>query len=311
MKLSPLSLAVLTAAGTLGIESAHAQTCSCAAVPLLGSMQSSPTNEGEWYIGTTYEFHDVSDLVAGSTTIPDATGRERRSTALVVEASRGLTDKWSISMLVSAIEHERAVGGEFVTGSGLGDGMLIAKYAFRNISLYSDSALAVGFGARLAIGADDLTRDGVFLAEDMHPSTGANGGIAWVYWARAMNDSAGTQIYASASYASNGKNFRNYRFGDESIVTFGSTIQTRGRWGFNVELSFRDAERDRRLAGEITNTGGQWLDLNAAVQFRVNEALAVSVGGSVPVARDLHDQLQFTTNYATRASLSYVFGDRR
>ena len=70
----------------------------------------------------------------------------------------------------------------------------------------------------------------------------------------------------------------------------------------------RDAARDRRNASEISNTGGRWLDLNAAVQYRLNESLGVSFGGSIPIDRDLHDQLQFTTRYAARAAVSYVFG---
>jgi len=36
--------------------------------------------------------------------------------------------------------------------------------------------------------------------------------------------------------------------------------------------------------------------------------LAVKAAAKIPVARDLNDQLQFTTKYAFRLSLSYVFG---
>lgn len=306
MRKPTVTIALLAA--SLGSEVAVAQTCSCAAVPLLGSMQSAPTNDGQWHLGTTYEFHDVSELVAGSSTVPDTTGRERRSSSLIVEASRGLTEKWSLSALISGVEHERDVGGEFVRASGLGDGLVIARYSVRNISLYSDSALAFGVGVRAALGDDDTTRDGVALAEDMHPSTGANGGILMAYWAKSLNEAGSKQIYASGSYGSYGANDRNYRFGDEVIASFGSTIRTQGRWSFNLEVSMRDADRDRRNASEISNTGGRWLDLNAGVQYRVNESLGVSFGGSIPIERDLNDQLQFTTKYAARAAVSYVFG---
>ncbi len=97
-----------------------AQTCSCAAVPILGSMQLASPKSNQWFLGTTYDFHDASELVAGSSTIPDRTGRDRTSQALIVELSRGLTEKWSFSALLSAVDHEREVNGSRASASGLG-----------------------------------------------------------------------------------------------------------------------------------------------------------------------------------------------
>ena len=289
---------------------AQAQTCSCAAVPLLGSMQPSSPNGGEWFLGTTYEYHDVSDLIAGSSSVPDTTGRDRTSSALVVEASRGITEKWSISFLASAVEHTREVGGSGVSATGLGDGIVMAKYSPRRISLYSDSALSLGVGARVPIGEDDTSLQGIALAEDMQPSTGAYGSIAWIYWARAMNDSGSAKIYATGNYTNNSDNDRHYQFGHETVATFGGSYQAQSRWGFNLELSYRNAQRDERSSVEIPNTGGNWLDLNAGVQYRLTDALGISAGAKLPIRRDLNDELQFTTKYTFRTSVSYVFGNR-
>ena len=287
-----------------------AQTCSCAAVPLLGSMQPASPNNGQWFFATTYEYHDVSDLVAGSSSIPDQTGRDRTSNAFVIEASRGVTEKWSISTLASAVDHDRQVNIAGVSASGLGDAILMAKYAPKSISLYSDTALSFGFGGRVPLGEDNASRQGITLAEDMQPSAGAFGGMIWAYWARAMNDPMGARIYATASYTQNGENDRDYQFGDEAVVTFGGAYQTQTPWGFNLELSYRNAERDRRNSVNIPNTGGGWLDLTAAAQYRLTESLGLSAAAKIPVRRDLNDQLQFTTKYALRVSLSYVFGSR-
>lgn len=287
-----------------------AQTCSCAAVPLLGSMQAASPNNGQWFFATTYEFHDVSDLVAGSSSIPDQTGRDRTSNAFVVEGSRGITEKWSLSTLASAVDHDRQVGSTRVSASGLGDAILLAKYAPKSISLYSDTALSFGFGGRVPLGEDNASRQGVVLAEDMQPSTGAFGGMIWAYWAKAMNDSGGARFYATASYTDNGKNDRNYQFGNETVATFGGAYQSQTPWGFDVALSYRTAERDQRNSVDIPNTGGDWLDLTAAVQYRLTESLGLSAAAKIPIRRDLHDQLQFTSKYAIRVSLSYVFGNR-
>jgi hypothetical protein len=238
-------------------------------------MQLASPNDNQWYVGTTYEFHDVSELVAGSSTVPDLTGRDRTAEALVVEASRGITEKWSVSALLSAVNHEREVGGTSASASGLGDAIVMAKYSPKSISLYSDTAL---------------------------------GGMLWAYWAKALNASKGARIYASASYTQNGENDRDYQFGDETTLTIGGAYQTQSAWGFNLELLYRDAERDQRNSVVIPNTGGEWLDVIPAVQYHVSETLALKAAAKIPLSRDLHDELQFTTKYAFRLSLSYVFG---
>jgi hypothetical protein len=142
----------------------------------------------------------------------------------------------------------------------------------------------------------------------MQPSTGAFAGIIWAYWAHALNESKGARIYASASHMQNGENDRNYQFGHESMLTFGGSYQTQTPWGFNLELIYRSAERDQRDSVEIPNTGGEWLDFAPGVQYHINESLAVSAAAKIPLARDLNDVLQFTTKFAFRLSLSYVFG---
>ncbi len=285
-----------------------AQTCSCAAVPILGSMQLASPKSKQWFLGTTYDFHDASELVAGSSSVPDRTGRDRTSQALIVELSRGITEKWSVSALVSAVNHDREVNGNRASASGLGDAIIMTKYSPKSISLYSDTALSFGVGVRLPIGVDDATRLGVDLAEDMQPSTGAYGGMVWVYWAKALNDSKGARIYASASHTQNGDNDRKYEFGQSTTATFGGVYQTQTPWGFNLELFYRNADRDQRDSFEIPNTGGEWLDIVPAVQYHLTESLALKAAATIPVWRNLNDELQFTTKYAFRLSLSYVFG---
>lgn len=295
------------ALGALPLNSA-AQTCSCASVPLLGSMQLASPKHGQWYLASTYEFHDLSDLIAGSSSVADTTGRDRTSQALIVEASKGLSEKWSISALISAVDHRREVNNIAVSASGLGDAIVMIKYSPKTISLYSSTSLSFGVAARLPVGSDDVTQGGIVLAEDMQPSTGAYGGILWAYWAHALNDSKGARIYLSVSHTQNGENDRDYQFGEEFTATLGGAYQAQSPWGFNLELSYRTADRDQRNSVDIPNTGGAWFDVIPSVQYHINESLAVSAAVKIPVARNLNDVLQFTTKYAFRLSLSYVFG---
>jgi hypothetical protein len=271
-------------------------------------MQLASPNDGQWFLGSTYEYHDVSDLVAGSSSIPDQTGRDRTSEALILEVSRGINEKWSASLLLSAVDHEREVNNSRAAATGLGDAIAMVKYSPRSISLYSDTALSFGAGVRIPVGEDDATRIGIVLAEDMQPSTGAYGGMIWAYWAKALNESKGARIYASASYTQNRDNERKYEFGNETTLTLGGSYQTQAPWGFNLELSYRDANRDQRNSVTIPNTGGRWLDVVPAIQYHLNERLALKASAKIPLSRNLNDELQFTTKYAYRLSLSYVFG---
>jgi len=288
---------------------AGATTCSCAGVPILGAMQSASPTGGQWFLASTYEFHDVSDLVSGSSSIPDETGRDRTSQALILEASKGLSEKWSFSALLSAVEHERDIGGVNDSVAGLGDAIVMFKYSPKTISLYSKNTLSFGIGGRLPVGEDDASKQGVTLAEDLQPSTGAYGGIAWAYAARALNESTGARIYSLLTYTYNGDNDRDYQFGHTATASIGGSYQTNTPWGFNLEFLYRHSDRDQRASADIPNTGGRWLDIIPAVQYHINESLALRVSGKIPLTRNLNDQLQFTTKYAFRISLSYVFGN--
>lgn len=287
---------------------AIAQTCSCASVPLLGTMESASPKDGQWFLATTYEFHDVSELVAGSSSISDTTGRDRSSEAFVIEASKGLSEKWSVSALLAVVEHQRQVGSARASASGVGDAIVMLKYAPKSISLYSDTSLSFGVGSRLPIGVDDARQNSITLAEDMQPSMGSYAGVAWAYWAKALNESKGARIFAGVSHTFNGENDRDYMFGDDSTVSFGGSYQTATPWGFNLELLYRTADRDQRNSVKIPNTGGEWLDIIPTVQYHVTETLAIRAAAKIPLQRELNDQLQFTTKYAFRISLSYVFG---
>jgi len=307
MRLRLTALMVLFVA-SLPISTTEAQTCSCAAVPILGTMESASPKNNQWYLATTYQYNDLSDLVIGSDSVPDTTGRDRTSQAFVVEISRGITEKWSASALFSFVDHHREVSNVSADASGLGDGLLMVKYAPKTISLYSDTTWSFGLGVRIPYGVDDAKQGGIVLAEDMQPSTGAFGYIGWAFWSKAFNESRSTRMYVSASHTQNTENDRDYEFGQETTFALGGSHQTQSPWGFNLELLYREAKRDQRASVEIPNTGGKWLDVIPAVQYHLSESLALKASAKLPVSRDLNDQIQFTTKYSYRLSLSYVFG---
>jgi len=284
-----------------------AATCSCAGVPLLGTLDSTPPDKGKWFFSTTLETHEIDKLVNGSDTVHDQTGRDRSSQSLIAEISYGINEKWSVSALASRIKHERKVGANSrVKASGIGDSILMVKFRPWRTGLFSRYGLSLGLGAKIATGEDNEKENQIVLAEDMQPSTGANSVIAWARGNHTFNQSGRTEAYLGTSYSKNSDNDRGYEFGDEFTFTIGASHQLESRWAFSGALKYRKTDRDQRNSAEIPNTGGEWLDFVPAVQFHVTDNVATRLSARIPVWRDLNDQLQFTTSYAYSLSISYV-----
>jgi len=283
-----------------------AATCSCSSVPLLGSMESISPDAKTWFISSSYEFHEISDLYSGTDEVNDETGRDRESQSLVLEASYAFSERWSITGLLSAVEQKRRVGqGSTTNGRGLGDALVMVKFAPMKVGLFNRNGISFGVGAKIPVGEDDKT-DFVRLSEDLQPSTGAWSAIFWSQAVHALDQSARTQIYTALSYSANGDNDRDYRFGNTFTFSVGASYLTNSRWGFSGDLRYRNTDRDERNSTDIPNTGGEWMDIVPTVQYHFNESLAARVSARIPVWRDLNDALQFTTSYAYSISISYL-----
>ena len=287
-----------------------AATCSCSAVPLLGSMEFSNPEAGNWLLSSKYEFHDISDLFSGTNEVNDETHRTRESRSLILESSYGFNEKWSITALISAVEHKRKVGtGAATVGDGIGDGLLLVKYAPLKVGLFSRHGISLGLGAIVPLG-DENQADFVRLAEDLQPSTGAWSGIFWSQYTHSFDQAARRQIFSALSYSLNGENDADYHFGDSLVLSVGASYRTSGRWGIIVDFRYRSAKRDERHSVKIPNTGGEWLELVPSIQYHFTDQWAGSLSARLPIWRDLNDALQFTTAYAYSFSLTYALQKR-
>jgi len=295
---------------SFGIQpQAFAATCSCAGVPLLTYINTAATEKGQLFFNYTTEYHQISDLVSGSTDVPDETGRNRNSLSHLLSASYALTDHWSFSAMVSYVKHNRKIGSSFLgktTTSGIGDSIILARYTPLFITPFSRHELSLGLGARIPTGEDDYG-NGITLSEDMQPSTGAWGEILWTSYSYAFNQAATLQASVSANYTFNEENDRKYAFGDEFNFAFGFSHTIGTRFGYSAALRYRSTLADRRFGFEIPNTGGQWLDFIPAVQYTITDRLSAGLSGRIPVVRELNGVLQFTTSYSYALSLTYGF----
>lgn len=290
---------------------AYAATCSCAGVPLLTLIDTSATEKGQFFITYSVEQHQISDLVSGSDDINDETGRDRSSFSNVLSASYALTDQWGVSALVSHIKHSRTIGSSFLggeTASGFGDSVLLARYTPIAITPFSRHSLSLGLGARIPTGEDDFKDDrGFTVSEDMQPSVGAWGTVAWSSYTYAFNQAATLQFTTTVNYTWNGKNDRKYSFGDEFNIAVGISQSLGTRFGYSAAFRYRTTTADSRGRTEIPNTGGEWLDFVPSIQFAIIDNLNISAFGRIPVARNLNGVLQFTTSYSYGLALTYGY----
>jgi hypothetical protein len=288
----------------------NAATCSCAGVPLLSAIDTSSTEPGGWFINFSSEDHVINDLVLGDKEIKDETRRKRSSLSQAVSATYGIADGWSISGLVSYMEHSREVGRGFFgeqTSSGLGDGVILLRYTPRYITPFSRHEISLGIGARIPIGKDDAGGVIVF-SEDMQPSVGAVGEILWTSYSYAFNQAATIQLNASANYTRNDdENDRGYAFGDEFNFALGISQSIGTKFGYAAGFRYRTTNADERNSFEIPNTGGEWLDFIPAVQYAVTDDLNIALSGRVTVKRRLDGAVQFSTSYSYALSFTYGF----
>jgi hypothetical protein len=286
-----------------------AATCSCAGVPLLSYLDTSATERGQFFISYVIEDHAINDLVSGSQEIDDETGRQRNSLSQVVSASYAFTDRWSVSALVSYVEHSRDIGLSIIgetTVSGIGDSVVLLRYSPLSITPFSRHQVALGLGARIPTGENDAGV-GFIVSEDMQPGMGAMGSIVWASYSYAFNQAATVQLNTSVNYTANEENDREYAFGDDFYAAAGISHRVGQRFAYSAALRYRHADPDRRFGFTVPNTGGQWLDFIPAAQFAFTDRLNVALSGRIPVARELNGALQFTTSYSYALSLTYGF----
>lgn len=294
----------------LHVSYSQAATCSCAGVPLLNSLEATSVEGGKFVAALSHEIHDIDDLYSGSKRVNDETFRDRETRSTLLQLDYGLNRQWSITTMFSHIEHRRQVGlfdGSAERASGVGDTLLLVKWTPQRIDLYSQWEYAVGFGAKIPVGEDNATANGIPLAEDMQPSTGAHAWVGWGYISRAFDVASRWQGFASMNYSDNRQNSRDYAFGDALNISLGSAYYLENGLAISGQIRWRDSQADKRAGVEIPNTGGQWIDFLPTLYYQMSDAFGVRLTATIPVHRDLDGALQFTTSKALAASVTYVF----
>lgn len=291
------------------------QTCSCAGAPLISSQSISTTSQGNFFLGITYEYKEISNLYSGSQQLENNTV-ERNTQSTLFEINYGLTNRLTISGTLTHVQKQRfsiANENELIT-RGIGDGLLMAKYVLHQNTMSEQFQLAVGGGAKMPLGKISLRENSIPLNLDMQPGTGAWDGVAWSYFSKTFAPASTINFFLYNTFRATGSAERfnqddKYKFGNEWIVNTGVTDNLFSNFSYVGMISYRSTSSDQRNGQNLPNTGGKWIALEPALQYQLNNSFSAKIGGKIPVYQHLNG-IQPTTSYSVSFSVFYNFGEK-
>ncbi len=308
MKKILITLALLLLAGAMQ-NRVFGQACCSAGVPLLGSLELPAMPAGHWRLGATYQLNQLSDVIAGSSMLRDDT-RERRVHTVTLETSYGLTNRISMSALLSLIGQERLIrspvgGRNELTTRGWGDAVLLLKYNLVPLNMATQRELTIGAGPKVPLGKSNVTNDGIRVPADMQPGSGAWDMVLWAYGYQGFLPHTRLNLFGTVSARLTGENDWGYRFGNEVVATLNTSYRTDSFFDLSLGAHFRHTAPDQFNGSDFPNTGGLWVSAAPAVNFKLSP-VTLRASLRLPVYRNLNGT-QLTTSRRISVTVFYAF----
>ncbi len=284
------------------------QACCTSGTPILGSLELPATPPGELHVSVSYEYNHLEDLVLNAVKLDDRF-RRRFTHSLLTEIGTGLTDRFSVSGLLSIVQQERQIRpreqeGTTFTTRGVGDAVLLAKYVLIPGTVFHQRLLSIGAGPKIPTGGFQRRSDGVVIPYDMQPGTGAWDAIVWVNFTQGFRPLP-LQTFLNLAYRATGVNRSGFEFGNEFLGTSGISYTKPRSLGISLLLKVRHVTPDRRNGAAIANTGGFWISMKPALHLNLSESVTLLLGGQLPLYRQLNG-LQLSTSYRLSLSTSVI-----
>ncbi len=310
-------LILITLFMIFGRESVEAQACCSSGTPLLSTMELPGTPAGQWQLVLTYDYNYLDDVVAGSRRLTESQ-RRRISQSILLEISYGITDRLSVSTMLTAIQQERRVRsaldgipGERVRTRGVGDGIVLLKYTLHPQTIVDQRELSIGIGPKMPLGNSQLRNNDILLPADLQPGTGAWDIILWVYGFKGFVPRSPISIFGSLTYRHTGSNDRfgvgngGYAFGNEFQTSFGAGYRTDTLFDASLLIRYRTTAKDKFEGNSVPNTGGHWLYAVPGINLKISDTLQMRIDGQLPLYRNL-DGSQLTTTFTSSISIFYT-----
>lgn len=291
-----------------------AQACCSAGTPLLGSLEMSSGTAGVLQFGLTYDYNSLQSVYEGSKWLDDQT-RERLTQSALFEITYGVTNKLSVTGLLSFVNQSRTITPlnqqqNEISTNGLGDAVLLLKYKLIEVNIISQTELAIGLGGKFPTGKADIRDNGILLPADLQSGSGSYDLLLWAFYSKGFVPDLPINFIANLSYKINSSFDRfegtnnAYKFGNELIISSGIGYRTDTILDFSLFFRFRNTSMDVFDNQDIPNTGGSWLYIIPGVNFKFTDFLTGRVTSQLPIYRNLQGT-QLTTSYTLSFSLFY------
>lgn len=259
-------LAILVAASAVAsVSVVHAQGC-CSAGG--GAAQIGLFRQGQLYPGQAtlalyYGRVQADRSYVGSEVVVDPQDRKARLRSATVAFGLGLPRGLSLQIAVPVVWRDRSFRNSFAgvtnlvekDGSGLADPMVAMLARLTPIFGAGGWHVTTGAGVQIPIGEDEQRRNGVRLANEDQPATGA-----WsVSLMESVSRSSGDWLFFHhLSWTIAWKNTTGYKLGNSIRVDIGSSVLLRGPLEpyMRMDLLHTRPDQSRDRTESLSSTGG-------------------------------------------------------
>ncbi len=307
------SIIVIATVLIIQASCAFSQVCSCGGVPLIGSLSIPDTQKGQIILKASFESKSINQLYSGRERLGGAT-RSQTVQSSILEGTIGLSDRFLLSLTLSGVNQVRrtkiaALPSNKLRTAGIGDAVVLLIW---NVSKRTENRLEfqLGAGLKAPLGQSDLRDNGILIAGDMQPGSGAWDGIIW---GRASFTGSKSQTMKSALTLSHNFRGKNDHFSDNGeTYQFGAETQimvdlfSRSILGVipSMGLIFIDLAASDFGGSRLTNSGGTWINIKAGVASSFTSNWGLALSGERPMYQDVNGT-QLTKSWSALISLIY------
>ncbi|MFQ5676878.1 MAG: hypothetical protein ACE5G1_13360 [bacterium] len=285
----------------------QAQGCCTPGTSALSGAERGLTSPHTFKVALSYQYNALDQAYQGNTPVEDLLQRTATVQTVNLDLEYGLVDRVSVLAIASFGTKRKRFSTTSAVGSftetteyramGFGDVTLLGKYQLVKPSIFNAFEIAIGGGAKLPVGSYTKKENGVRLAIDLQPGTGAADLLGWFFISRAFLKHH-TTLSASLLYRYAGANPDGYKFGNEWLPTLAVELQPRTWLGLSLLVRARIANKDFAEGRFLPSTGGQTYFIVPTIIYREGR-FAIRVYKQIPIYRDL---------IGTQLALTNIFG---
>ncbi|MFZ1560042.1 MAG: hypothetical protein WAT37_08960 [Saprospiraceae bacterium] len=291
--------------------------CCSGGVPIAGSMGLSTTDKGNLQFLLTYDANVMDNLYAGNKALNDQL-RERVTHSGMVEINYGLTDRLTVTSMISFVRQERKINQadgsiNFTHTDGLGDGFLMLKFKLLVPAEVPKYNLAVGVGTKIPFGRTNFNdSNGLSLPADLQPGSGAWDMLLWSIYERYNAFIPNLNLSVSSTFRLTGTNDSyfetlRYRFGNEFILNFQGqySILLNNRMGsLNLGWRYRNQKTDFLDDAIFPNSGGNFIFIVPGAGIQLSDDLQTAISGHIPIYNNVGGT-QLVSSFRLSVSANY------